>query len=173
MSYTYISNSPEDTNRLAALLAQWLVPGCVVALEGDLGAGKTTFSQAFARGLGVREIVSSPTFTIIKEYEGERCPFYHMDVYRLTVEEADELGLDDYFFGDGITLVEWASRIEEIMPQERLQMTMTRADSVNIGLEDGASAEEWEADKRIIEITAFGSFYEEGCRALAQQGVWR
>src|SRR5690606_20910218 len=98
----------EDTARLAALLASWAGPGTVIALDGDLGAGKTFFSQSFAKAIGVPGVVNSPTFTIIKEYEGETMPFYHMDVYRLSQAEADELGLDDYFFGSGVTLVEWA-----------------------------------------------------------------
>ncbi|MBJ8193242.1 tRNA (adenosine(37)-N6)-threonylcarbamoyltransferase complex ATPase subunit type 1 TsaE, partial [Bacillus cereus] len=89
-----------------ARLADWIQPGTVIALDGDLGAGKTRFSQALARAIGVPDVVNSPTFTIIKEYEGTTLPFYHMDVYRLSIEEADELGLDDYFFGQGLTVVE-------------------------------------------------------------------
>ncbi|WP_187386110.1 tRNA (adenosine(37)-N6)-threonylcarbamoyltransferase complex ATPase subunit type 1 TsaE [Paenibacillus tuaregi] len=111
----------EDTGRLASLLAHKAAPGTVIALDGDLGAGKTAFSQLFAKQLGVHEQVNSPTFTIIKEYEG-RLPFYHMDVYRLSLEEADELGLEEYFDGQGVTLVEWASLITEILPPEHLHL---------------------------------------------------
>lgn len=114
-----------DTVSLAERLGGRAEPGMVLALDGDLGAGKTRFAQAFARALGVTETVNSPTFTIIKEYEGRVCPFYHMDVYRITPEEADELGLDEYFFGDGVTLVEWASRIGPLLPPERLHLQLT------------------------------------------------
>ncbi len=88
----------EDTERLGRRLSAMFAPGTVITLDGDLGAGKTRFSQALARGMGVQEIVNSPTFTIIKEYEGARLPLYHMDVYRISLEEAEELGLDEYFF---------------------------------------------------------------------------
>lgn len=114
--------SQQQTEQLAAYMGSHSWPGAVIALDGDLGAGKTTFSKAFAAALGVEEVVSSPTFTIIKEYDGKQLPFYHMDVYRLSLEEADELGLDDYFYGQGVTIVEWASLIEEIMPEEQLSI---------------------------------------------------
>lgn len=164
MEYKFVSSGLADTDRLAGILAEWLGPGSVLALEGELGAGKTTFSQAFARALGVSETVNSPTFTIIKEYEGAKCPFYHMDVYRLSLEEADELGLDDYFFGNGITLVEWASRIGDLMPEERLQLTITRPSF--------QSAEEWDENKRLFQVIPLGDYYTEGCRRLAERGVW-
>lgn len=112
----------ESTVEFAEALAKLAGPGDVIALDGDLGAGKTRFSQAFAAAIGVEGIVNSPTYTIIKEYEGERFPFYHMDVYRLSLEEADELGLDEYFHGEGVTLVEWASLIEPLLPEERLHL---------------------------------------------------
>ncbi|AWB43624.1 tRNA (adenosine(37)-N6)-threonylcarbamoyltransferase complex ATPase subunit type 1 TsaE [Paenibacillus sp. CAA11] len=117
----YPAESLEDTEKLAAWLAARAGEGTVIALDGDLGAGKTAFSQLFARHLGVKEYVNSPTFTLIKEYEG-RLPFYHMDVYRLSLEEADELGLDEYFFGQGVCLVEWASLIEELLPAAHLRL---------------------------------------------------
>ncbi|ANS77034.1 tRNA threonylcarbamoyladenosine biosynthesis protein TsaE [Paenibacillus yonginensis] len=124
----YRAGRLEDTQRLAARLAGLAAPGTVIVLDGDLGAGKTAFSQAFAKALAVKEQVNSPTFTIIKEYAG-RLPFYHMDVYRLSLEEADELGLDDYFFGDGVTLVEWGSLIEELLPDSRIHLYMEVAES--------------------------------------------
>ena len=99
------SSSLEETEQLAAWLAARAEPGTVIGLDGDLGAGKTAFSQQFARHLGVNGVVNSPTFTIIKEYEG-RLPLYHMDVYRLSVDEADELGLDEYFMVTGC--VSWS-----------------------------------------------------------------
>jgi len=124
---TFVYRAPDEaaTVGFASRLAALAVPGTVLALDGDLGAGKTRFAQAFASGLGVPGIVNSPTFTIIKEYEGGRLPFYHMDVYRLSEAEADELGLEEYFEGDGVSLVEWASLIEPLLPEERLHVRLT------------------------------------------------
>ena len=94
-------------------------PGDVYCLTGDLGVGKTVFTQGFAAGLGVEEPVSSPTFTIVQEYEGEKMPFYHFDVYRIgDVEEMDEIGFEDYVYGDGVCLIEWAILIREILPED-------------------------------------------------------
>ncbi|MBW5448316.1 tRNA (adenosine(37)-N6)-threonylcarbamoyltransferase complex ATPase subunit type 1 TsaE [Cohnella sp. CFH 77786] len=122
LSYVLEAQSEADTAAFAAQLAARADAGTLLALDGDLGAGKTRFAQAFAAALGVPGIVNSPTFTIIKEYEGGRLPFYHMDVYRLSLAEADELGLDEYFLGEGVSLVEWASLIEPILPPERLHL---------------------------------------------------
>ncbi|MCR8643581.1 tRNA (adenosine(37)-N6)-threonylcarbamoyltransferase complex ATPase subunit type 1 TsaE [Paenibacillus sp. N1-5-1-14] len=124
--FTFIAQNEQDTERLAQQLAKLTVPGTVMTLDGDLGAGKTRFSQGFARAIGVQGVVNSPTFTIIKEYMGSKLPFYHMDVYRISIEEADELGLDEYFYGDGVTLVEWSSLIEDILPPQRLEMKIER-----------------------------------------------
>lgn len=120
--FTMQAATEADTIAFAEALAQLVRPGTLLALDGDLGAGKTRFAQAFAQAIGVSGIVSSPTYTLIKEYEGASLPFYHMDVYRLSLEEADELGLDEYFYGEGVTLVEWASIIEAILPTERLHI---------------------------------------------------
>lgn len=120
--YNYLSKSPEETRTFAYQLGKLLLPGDVLALEGDLGAGKTTFSQGLARGLGIEEQIDSPTFTICKEYVG-RIPFYHMDVYRLSGPE-DSLDLDEYLDGDGVCLVEWASIIEEILPNETIWISI-------------------------------------------------
>src|SRR5690348_4111638 len=100
-SYYFQADNEQDTARLAEQLSGFLDEGTVLALDGDLGAGKTAFSQALARALGVRETVNSPTFTIIKEYQSRQCPLYHMDVYRITLKEAEDLGLDEYFYGEG------------------------------------------------------------------------
>jgi len=121
-TYEFIAEDLSHTAELASRLASLFQPGTLVALDGDLGAGKTAFSQAVARALGVGGVVNSPTFTIIKEYEGTELPFYHMDVYRLSMEEADDLGLDEYFYGGGVTVVEWASLIEDLLPPERLSI---------------------------------------------------
>lgn len=117
---TVHSMSVADTHRLAGRLAHIVRPGDVLALQGDLGAGKTTFTQGFAKVLGVVEVVNSPTFTLIKEYSG-RIPLYHMDLYRLDHEdEAWELGLDEYFHGDGVCVVEWPERLGATLPQDAI-----------------------------------------------------
>lgn len=118
-----VTTSPEETKELGHRLAQILQPGDVLALEGDLGAGKTTFSQGLAQGLGIPGSIDSPTFTLIKEYEAGRLPFYHMDVYRLEAPE-EELGWDEYFYGQGVTLVEWASRITPWLPEKVVWITI-------------------------------------------------
>lgn len=154
-SYRFRSCRESDTDRLAAEISAYLVPGSVLALDGDLGAGKTRFSQAVAKALGVTDVVNSPTFTIIKEYEGSRLPFYHMDVYRISLEEASDLGLEEYFDGDGVTLVEWASRIEELLPGERLSITIAVTD-------DGA---------REFTLVPAGELYERACRTMKENGI--
>lgn len=119
----------EETIKVAVRLANLLRPGDVITLEGDLGAGKTTFTKGIADGLGVKRIVNSPTYTIIKEYEGE-LPLYHMDVYRL--EDSDEdIGFTEYFEGDGISVVEWAQFIKEYLPKERLEIKIDVMESQN------------------------------------------
>jgi tRNA threonylcarbamoyladenosine biosynthesis protein TsaE len=122
MTYRWTLSGVAETQQFAERLAERLRPGDFLALEGDLGAGKTTFTQGLARGLGVKQVVNSPTFTIIKEYQG-RLPLYHMDVYRVG-DDVESLGLDEYFFGDGVCVVEWASLIEDVLPQERLTIIL-------------------------------------------------
>ncbi|MED3562032.1 tRNA (adenosine(37)-N6)-threonylcarbamoyltransferase complex ATPase subunit type 1 TsaE [Bacillus xiapuensis] len=116
--YELNTTDSNQTTRFAAKLAKQLQPGDVITLEGDLGAGKTTLTKGLALGLGVKRTVNSPTFTIIKEYSG-RMPLYHMDVYRVA-DTFEDLGFDEYFEGDGVTVVEWAHLIEEQLPTERL-----------------------------------------------------
>ncbi|RSD20745.1 tRNA (adenosine(37)-N6)-threonylcarbamoyltransferase complex ATPase subunit type 1 TsaE [Mesobacillus subterraneus] len=117
-TYQFKTEQPEQTRDFAKRLAEHLQAGDVIALEGDLGAGKTTFTKGLAEGLGITRNVNSPTFTIIKEYQG-KLPLYHMDVYR--VEDAfEDLGFDEYFEGVGVTVVEWAHLIEEQLPEELL-----------------------------------------------------
>ncbi len=111
--------SAEETRSTAAAIAAKARPQTVFALQGDLGVGKTVFSQGFAEGLGVTEPVSSPTFTILQEYTDGRMPFYHFDVYRIEEpEEMEEVGLDDYLYGEGVCMIEWPERIEELLPEE-------------------------------------------------------
>ena len=103
------------------------LPGQVYTLVGDLGVGKTVFTQGVAAGLGITEPVNSPTFTIIQEYETGRMPFYHFDVYRIgDIEEMEEIGYDDYFYGNGICLIEWANLIEEILPEHIIEITIEK-----------------------------------------------
>lgn len=112
--------SEKETRALGEELGRQAVPGSLYTLTGDLGTGKTVFTQGFARGLGITEHVNSPTFTIVQEYDGGRLPFYHFDVYRIgDLEEMDEIGYEEYFYGDGVCLIEWAELIEELLPPER------------------------------------------------------
>ena len=107
--------------------AELPLPGQVYTLTGDLGVGKTVFTQGVASGLGITEPVNSPTFTIVQVYEEGRLPFYHFDVYRIgDIEEMEEIGYDDYFFGEGICLIEWAELIEEILPENRISITIEK-----------------------------------------------
>ncbi len=109
--------SPRETYALGRKLGQEGTPGQIYTLTGDLGVGKTVFTQGFAAGLGVEGPVNSPTFTILQIYEGGRLPFYHFDVYRIAdVEEMEEIGYEDCFYGEGVCLIEWADLIEEILP---------------------------------------------------------
>lgn len=123
---TLTTQSEEETQAIAKRLAKLLNPGDVIVLEGDLGAGKTTFTKGIATGLGVKRIVTSPTFTIIKEYEG-RLPLYHMDAYRLEHSEED-IGFDEYFSGEGVSVVEWAQFIKGYLPEHVLEIEMKHLD---------------------------------------------
>ncbi len=119
MKTIYETNDPKDTFALGKRMGEQADAGDIYCLDGDLGTGKTVFTQGFASGLGITEPVSSPTFTIVCEYEEGRLPFYHFDVYRIEEpEEMDEIGYEEYFFGQGITMIEWASLIQEVIPQE-------------------------------------------------------
>ena len=121
------SFSPEQTFQIGKELGEKSTPGQVFTLTGDLGVGKTVFTQGFAHGLGIDEPVNSPTFTIVQEYESGRMPFYHFDVYRIgDVEEMDEIGFEDYIYGEGVSLIEWANLIEEILPQERTEIVIEK-----------------------------------------------
>ena len=123
----YETNSPEDTFRLGEEIGRNARPGEVYTLTGDLGVGKTVFTQGVAAGLGIAGPVNSPTFTILQIYEEGRLPLYHFDVYRIgDVEEMEEIGCDDYFYGDGVCLIEWAELIEEILPKDRISVTIEK-----------------------------------------------
>lgn len=119
--------SPEETFEVGRQLGRLAKPGDIYTLKGDLGVGKTVFTQGVAKGLDVREHVNSPTFTIIQVYDSGRFPFYHFDVYRISdIEEMDEIGYEDYFFGDGVCMVEWADLISELIPQNAKAITIEK-----------------------------------------------
>ena len=110
--------SPEEPEALGKKLGREAKPGEVYTLVGDLGVGKTVFTQGIAKGLEITEPINSPTFTIVQVYEEGRMPFYHFDVYRIgDVEEMEEIGYEDYFYGEGLTMIEWANLIEELLPE--------------------------------------------------------
>jgi tRNA threonylcarbamoyladenosine biosynthesis protein TsaE len=137
-----------ETSQFAERLAEYLKPGDVIALEGDLGAGKTTFTKGLAKGLEVKRNVNSPTFTIIKEYRG-RMPLYHMDVYRVA-DAYEDLGFDEYFEGEGVTVVEWAHLIEEQLPAKLLTIYLYHQGQ----------------DQRKIVLKPKGRRYEQLCKEI-------
>ena len=121
------TNSPEETYRLGEELGSKARPGEVYCLNGDLGVGKTVFTQGFAAGLGIAEPVNSPTFTILQEYDDGNMPFYHFDVYRIgDVSEMDEIGYEDCFYGEGVCLNEWSNLIREILPEHTVEVTIEK-----------------------------------------------
>ncbi|SEA13386.1 tRNA threonylcarbamoyladenosine biosynthesis protein TsaE [Lachnospiraceae bacterium NK3A20] len=123
----YDSNSRDDTFRIGRELGEKAIPGEVFALYGDLGVGKTVLTKGLAAGLGIAEPVNSPTFTILQIYEDGRLPLYHFDVYRIEEpDEMEEVGFDDYVYGDGVCMIEWPERIEEILPQKTRKITITK-----------------------------------------------
>lgn len=141
-----VSHSSEETWELARRLAPTLSKGDLISLTGDLGAGKTVFTQGIAAGLGVVEPVTSPTFTIIKEYDEGILPLYHFDVYRIfSPDELEELGFDEYFYGDGVTVVEWGDKIEELLPDVRLEVRILRlVDESYRRIEINPYGDEWQ-----------------------------
>ena len=121
------TNSPEETFDLGRRMGADAKPGQIYTLNGDLGAGKTIFTKGMAAGLGIEEPVSSPTFTIVQEYSGGRLPLYHFDVYRIgEPEEMEEIGYDDYFFGEGVWLIEWAELIRELLPERVISVSIEK-----------------------------------------------
>lgn len=141
---TIHSFSTKETQSLAARLASHLQGGEVITLSGDLGAGKTSFAQGLAKGLGVKRQVNSPTFTLIKEYQGEKLALYHMDAYRIE-DEWEELGLEEYFYGQGVSVIEWPEQIEAQIPKERLEIVISKEGE----------------QERVIHLRPHGSRYEQ------------
>ena len=123
----YESNTPQETFELGKRLAEAAKPGQVYCLDGDLGVGKTVFTQGFARGLGITGPVNSPTFTIVQQYEEGRLPLYHFDVYRIgDISEMDEIGYEECFYGSGVSLIEWSELIEELLPERAVHVTIEK-----------------------------------------------
>ena len=121
------SKCEKDTFELGKKIGREAAPGDVYTLVGDLGVGKTVFTKGVAAGLGILEPVSSPTFTIVQVYEEVRLPFYHFDVYRIgDIEEMEEIGFEDYIYGEGVSLIEWANLIEELLPERYTQITIEK-----------------------------------------------
>ena len=132
------TNAPKETYALGKRIGEHARPGLVIAFYGDLGAGKTEMTKGIAAGLGIKDLVTSPTFTILQSYAGGRLPLHHLDVYRIEdPEEMEEVGLDDCLYGDGVCVIEWAEQIEELLPPDTVRITIGR---------DGAG------DGRTIEI---------------------
>lgn len=127
MASVYETYSAQETRALGEKIGRQAAPGEVYTLTGDLGVGKTVFTQGVAKGLGIDEPVSSPTFTILQVYEEGRMPFYHFDVYRIgDVEEMEEIGYEDCFYGEGVCLIEWAELISEILPSDCRHITIEK-----------------------------------------------
>lgn len=141
------AHNEDETKAIAAALAAFLVPGDIILLEGDLGAGKTTFTKGLATGLGIKRVIKSPTYTIIREYLDGWLPLYHMDVYRLEETGGTDLGLEEYFEGDGVSIVEWATFIPEDIPSEYLQIKLQPSGE--------------DLTERTITFKAVGQHYEE------------
>ena len=154
MDYKIIKYSEEETIELAQNIESEKFPNMVICLKGDLGTGKTVFTKGFAQALEVKEEVTSPTFTIIKEYTSGEMPLYHMDVYRLD-GKVEDLGLEEYYNKKGITIIEWADMIEDYLPEKRLEIKIKSSDE--------------DENKRTIIITPYGRKYEELCEAILWQ----
>ena len=148
MEYKVTTRCEEDTIELAQNFESEKFPNMVICLRGDLGSGKTIFTKGIANALGITETITSPTFNIIKEYEGE-LPLYHMDVYRLN-GKVDDLGLEEYYKKGGVVVIEWADMIEDYLPEERLDIKIKAIDE----------------DVRVFIIRPYGQQYEEMCEAV-------
>jgi tRNA threonylcarbamoyladenosine biosynthesis protein TsaE len=149
MNYKYTSRCEEDTLELAENIESEKFPGMVICLNGELGSGKTVFVKGFAKALGIQETVTSPTFSLVKEYHDGEMPLFHMDVYRME-DSKENFGLDDYLNQDGICIIEWPEMIEGQLPEERLDVKIKVIDD----------------DVRVFVFTPYGEQYEELCQAV-------
>lgn len=144
-------NGLEETKDFGIRLGELLNSGDILCLNGDLGAGKTTLTKSIGIGLGVTDYITSPTFALINEYEG-RIPVYHFDVYRLAnVEDLYDLGFDDYFYGKGVCIIEWADKIEKLLPEDRIVLNIEKVEDEN---------------SRVINITGYGNSYSRVIKEL-------
>jgi tRNA threonylcarbamoyladenosine biosynthesis protein TsaE len=148
-----VSTTPKDTETFARLLGELAQPGDVLILTGDLGAGKTTLTKGIALGLGIEQLIKSPTYTIIREYQSGRLPLYHMDVYRVG-QGAEDLGLEEYFEGDGLSVVEWGDLLQEAVPDTYLNVTVAKEDQFTEKRRIQLKAVGTVAQKRLAEIEA-------------------
>ena len=146
MNYKYTSRCEEDTLELAENIESEKFPGMVICLNGELGSGKTVFVKGFAKALGIQETITSPTFSLVKEYHDGEMPLFHMDVYRME-DSKENFGLDDYLNQEGICIIEWPEMIEEQLPEERLDVKIKVIDD----------------DVRVFVFTPYGEQYEELC----------
>jgi len=149
MDYKITCRSERETMELAQNIESEKFPGMVICLDGELGSGKTMFVKGFARALGIEDNITSPTFNLIKEYVNCELPLYHMDVYRLN-DSFENVGLEDYFNKDGITIIEWSDMIKDYLPQERLEIKVKIVDE----------------NTRILVLVPYGTVYEELCSAV-------
>lgn len=149
MNYKYTSRCEEDTMEIAENIESEKFPGMVICLDGELGSGKTVFVKGFAKALGLKETITSPTFSLVKEYPDGEMPLFHMDVYRLD-DSSEEFGLDDYLNQDGVCIIEWPEMIENQLPEERLDIKFKVIDD----------------NTRILVFTPYGQQYEDLCEAV-------
>lgn len=145
MEQKRIVHSAEETKQLARILSRLVQPGDVLLLEGELGAGKTTFAKGFAEGLDITDVIKSPTYTLMRAYESGRLPFYHFDVYRLEESGGGDLGFEEYIDGEGVSLIEWSRYIEDSLPETYLEIELKRTGEAD--------------DDRQLTVKAVGNYY--------------
>ena len=146
----------DKTEELAKIIGEVALPGDNLVLTGDLGAGKTTLTKGIARGLGIEQMIKSPTYTIIREYDQGRLPIYHMDIYRVAASGAD-LGLDEYFEGEGLSVIEWGNLLEEALPEDYLELILEKSDT--------------DLEYRYVKLQAYGEQSEAFKQRIVEQ--WR
>ncbi len=149
MDYKYTSRNETDTIELAQNIESEKFPNMVICLDGELGSGKTVFVKGFAQALGITDNITSPTFNLVKEYENGELPLYHMDMYR-TEDNIDNIGIEEYFTKNGVTIIEWAELVKDYLPEERLDITIMVVDE----------------NTRIIKLVPHGQLYEEICSSV-------
>ncbi len=150
MNYKYTSRSEDDTMEIAENIESEKFPGMVICLNGELGSGKTVFVKGFAKALGINETITSPTFSLVKEYPEGEMPLYHMDVYRLDETNNNTIGIEDYLNQDGVCIIEWPEMIEDKLPEERLDIKFKVIDD----------------NTRVLVFTPYGQQYEDLCHSV-------